>query len=115
VSRASPSSGLWPLVASRFVSVLIALAACAFSRQRVAITKGGLPVTMAAGLSDMGANIAFLLASRSGMLALVSVVSSLYPAPTVILGRIVFRERIPPLRVAGLLLALGGVVLISLK
>lgn len=115
ISRTAPASGLWPLVASRSVSAIVALLAMALTRKELRIRKGGLAVTLAAGAADMGANIAFLLASRSGMLALVSVVSSLYPAPTVILGRVVFRERIPPIRVAGLCLALAGVVLISLR
>jgi len=115
VSRTSASSGLWPLVASRSVSVLVALAACALTKKRIAIGKGGLGVTLAAGAADMGANIAFLLASRSGMLAIVSILSSLYPAPTVLLGRLVFKERIPVSRAIGLAIAIAGVVLISLK
>ena len=115
ISRTSPSSGLWPLIASRSASVLIVLCAMALSKQPLALAKGGRLATFAAGFADMGANICFLLASRAGMLSIVSIVSSLYPAPTVLLGRIVFKERIPPLRVAGLVLAIGGVVLISLK
>jgi drug/metabolite transporter (DMT)-like permease len=115
VSRSSPSSGLWPLVAARGTSVLIALSLVLIRREKIRIAKGSLPVTLLAGLADMGANIAFLLASRSGLLALASIVSSLYPAPTVILGRLVFKERIPPTRLAGFGLALVGVVLISLK
>jgi len=115
VSRSSPSSGLWPLVAARGTSVLIFLSLVFMKKEKICIAKGSLPVTLLAGLADMGANIAFLLASRSGLLALASIVSSLYPAPTVILGRIVFKEKIPPTRLAGFGLALAGVVLISLK
>jgi drug/metabolite transporter (DMT)-like permease len=62
----------------------------------------------------MGANILFLLASRSGLLSLVAMISSLFPAPTVILARIFMKESIPPARAAGLGLALGGIALISL-
>jgi uncharacterized membrane protein len=115
VSRSSPSSGLWPLVAARGTSVLIVLSLVLIKKERIGIAKGSLPVTLLAGLADMGANIAFLLASRTGLLALASIVSSLYPAPTVILGRIIFKEKIPPTRLAGFGLALAGVVLISLK
>jgi drug/metabolite transporter (DMT)-like permease len=62
----------------------------------------------------MGANILFLLATRTGLLSMVSVVSSLFPAPTVILARIFMKEHIPPLRIAGLGLAIAGVALIGL-
>jgi drug/metabolite transporter (DMT)-like permease len=63
----------------------------------------------------MGANIAFLLASRSGMLTIVAVIGSLYPGPTVLLAWLVLRERMSRLRVAGLVLALAGVALISAR
>jgi drug/metabolite transporter (DMT)-like permease len=62
----------------------------------------------------MGANILFLLASQSGLLSLVAIITSLFPAPTVILARIFLKQRIPPVRLAGFILALTGVGLISL-
>ncbi len=62
---------------------------------------------------DMGANIAFLLASRRGLLSTAAVVTSLYPGPTVLLALVVFRERLGLSRAAGLVLALVGVALIS--
>ena len=68
---------------------------------------------LATGALDMGANIAFLLAARSGMLSVSAAVAALYPGPTVLLARFVLRERLGPLRIAGLLLALVGVALIS--
>jgi drug/metabolite transporter (DMT)-like permease len=61
----------------------------------------------------MGANIAFLLASRTGMLSIAAAVAALYPGPTVLLARLVMHERITALRIAGLALALAGVALIS--
>jgi uncharacterized membrane protein len=61
----------------------------------------------------MGANIAFLLASRIGLLSITAVVTSLYPGPTVLLALLVFHERLTVPRVLGLTLALAGVALIS--
>ena len=61
----------------------------------------------------MGANIAFLLASRVGMLSISAAVAALYPGPTVILAWIILRERVTAPRVIGLALALAGVALIS--
>jgi len=61
----------------------------------------------------MGANIAFLLSTRTGLLSITAVVASLYPAPTVLLARLVLRERLTALRAIGLALAVAGVALIS--
>lgn len=66
-----------------------------------------------AGILDMAANVFFLLASRTGLLITSAVVSSLYPAPTVVLARIIDRERLGPRRIIGLLLALAGVSLMA--
>ncbi len=67
-----------------------------------------------AGLGDLGGNLFFVLASDEGELALVIVVTSLYPVVTAILARILLHERLSPLRLAGVALAIAGVVLISL-
>ena len=113
VSRTSPASGLWPLVASRATSLCVVAVAMAATRRPLRVERASRPSALGSGLADMGANIFFLFATRSGLLSLVSVVSSLYPAPTVILGRVFLKQRIPPARAVGLGLAVAGVALIS--
>jgi drug/metabolite transporter (DMT)-like permease len=113
VSRTSHASGLWPLVAARITTITVVLLFALLRRRSLLPARGGLPVIVLSGALDMGANIAFLLASRVGMLSVVSVVTSLYPGPTVILAWLVFRERMTAARVVGLALALTGVALIS--
>ncbi len=115
LSRTSPASGLWPVVFSRGSSLLFVLALAGIRREPVRIAKGSLVCTVCGGAADMGANIAFLLASRTGLLTLASIISSLYPVPTVLLGCIVFKEKIPLPRLIGLVLAVAGVALISLR
>ena len=63
----------------------------------------------------MTANVLFLLAAHAGMLSLVSVIASLYPAPHGAPGGGAVHQRVPPVRLAGLALALTGVALISLR
>ncbi|MDP3178825.1 MAG: EamA family transporter, partial [Spirochaetaceae bacterium] len=65
------------------------------------------------GFADMGANILFVLATRAGFLSTVSVITSLYPAPTVLMAWIVFKERMLASRIAGLAFALGGIALLA--
>ncbi|HUX38028.1 MAG TPA: DMT family transporter [Rectinemataceae bacterium] len=114
LSRTGHSSGIWPAFIARATSLALLAVAMAAMRRPLRLARGGRLPAVAAGLSDMGANIFFLLASRMGLLSIVSVVSSLFPAPTVVLARIFLKERIPPSRVAGLGLAIAGVALIGM-
>lgn len=114
ISRTSVQSGLWPLVAERFTVLTLVLMFALVTRRALRIEASNLLMIVLAGLLDVGANIAFLLASRSGMLTLVAVIDSLYPGPTVLLAWLLLREKMGVLRIAGLVLAIGGVALISM-
>jgi drug/metabolite transporter (DMT)-like permease len=115
LSRAGSGSGVWPLLAARVASISAFLLAMFATREPFRVDRRGLAPALVAGAADMGANILFLLASQSGMLSLVAIVTSLFPAPTVLLARVFLHQRIPPVRLAGLFLALAGVGLISLR
>jgi drug/metabolite transporter (DMT)-like permease len=66
------------------------------------------------GLLDNGANLAFAMAARGGgLLALNAVLGSLYPVTTVLLARLLLRERLSGVQAAGVLAALLGVSLIA--
>jgi drug/metabolite transporter (DMT)-like permease len=67
----------------------------------------------AVGILDVVANALFALASREGLLAIVSVLGSLYPIPTVVLAHVVLRERISATQRAGVLVALAGVAMVA--
>ena len=67
----------------------------------------------AVGLMDVTANALFALASREGLLAIVSVVGSLYPVPTIVLGHLVLGERISAVQRMGIAVALVGVALVA--
>jgi uncharacterized membrane protein len=62
----------------------------------------------------MVANICFVLALHRGMLSVVATLASLYPAGTVLLARIVLRERLGPVQGVGLGVATVAVGLMSL-
>jgi drug/metabolite transporter (DMT)-like permease len=113
VSRTSHLSGLWPRVAARVMTITVVALFALFTRRSLRPARGGLPVILLSGALDMGANIAFLLASRIGMLSVVAVVTSLYPGPTVLLAWVLLRERMTAARVVGIALAVTGVALIS--
>ena len=113
ISRPDAGAGLWPLVAARTASIAaIAILAAAIGRNPFAIERG-IGVVALAGVLDMTANVLFVLSTRFAMLGLATVITSLYPAPTVLLGILVFRERPGLARTAAFLCALAGVALIS--
>lgn len=114
LSLTDDDAGFWPLAAGRMVSIpLLAAGTVATGRSFAIGSRAGAATIAAAGLLDMTANALFLLASRQGLLALVGVLSSLYPASTVVLARFVLDERLLRVQVAGLALAIAGVVLIA--
>ena len=113
ISRTSHGSGLWPLVSARASTISIVVLFALFSGRSLRPARTGRAIILLSGVLDMGANIAFLLATRAGMLSTVAVVASLYPGPTVLLAWLVLRERLTSTRVLGLVLALAGVALIS--
>ena len=67
---------------------------------------------MGAGFLDMTANLAMVVAVHKGMLSTVAVLSSLYPASTVLLARYVLHERMVRSQVFGLAVALAAIAAI---
>lgn len=112
ISRPAESSGMWPLVAARSVSIAGVFVAALVSRRSLRVTRV-LPVVAVAGLLDMAANIFMVLAYRHGLVAIVVMITSIYPAQTVLLGRVIFGQRVGPIRLAGIVIAIIGVALMS--
>ncbi|WP_433426090.1 EamA family transporter [Microtetraspora malaysiensis] len=110
---APAGSGLWPLAGARIASISLVVLLALVSRRTLRPIPGALPVTIAAGVLDMAANILYLLAARGGMLSLVAVLVSLYPASTLLLARYVLDERLNRVQIAGVGFALSAVALIA--
>jgi len=113
IAQVSADSGLWALGGSKIASILLAILFHLVMRAPVRINRSSRLPAVAAGVLDMGANVLFLAAIRVGLLATSGVVSSLYPAPTVLLATIIDRQKLTGLRAAGLGFALAGVALMA--
>jgi len=73
-----------------------------------------MPLAALASVLDVGGNILFVFAAHQGMIALVAVLISLYPASTVLLAQLVLQERIRLIQYIGLGAAAIAVTLIAL-
>lgn len=115
LDQADSDSGMWPLVIARFASVPLLLGLVGLSGSRIVRDRGSLQLSVVAGVFDMGANALYLAAVRGGMLAIVSVVASLYPASTVALALVLDKERLTKWQTIGLVAAALALVLVSLS
>jgi drug/metabolite transporter (DMT)-like permease len=107
------SSTVMTLLLMRVVSVSVLITAALLIRIPLRIGSRDVPILVTVGCLDLGANAAFAIATGHGLLALVSVLSSLYPAVTAILAAVVHGERLGRVQLAGVTAAIAGVVLIA--
>jgi drug/metabolite transporter (DMT)-like permease len=113
LSHAGTDTGMWPLVGTKASSITLVAIAAIFSRAALKPPAGTLRPILVAGALDVTANVLYLVASRQGLLSLIAVLTSLYPASTVLLARLVLRERMSRAQIGGLVLVVTGVALIA--
>jgi drug/metabolite transporter (DMT)-like permease len=113
IHRAGNGSALWIAVCSRFASLLITLAFVFFCRQFRAVPRSIVGIAVVAGILDITGSVVFVRASQLGRLDSAVVLSSLYPAVTVVLARIFLHEHFSRARTVGMLAALIAVPIIA--
>jgi drug/metabolite transporter (DMT)-like permease len=115
IDRGARTSTVMTLVVMRAASVLLLLVTGALigGLRRLRVSRSDLPVLAVIGGFDVGANASFAYATHQGLLSLVAVLSSLYPAITAVLARLVHSEELGRLQLVGVFGALAGVVLIA--
>jgi drug/metabolite transporter (DMT)-like permease len=128
---------LWPLAWSRLASATLAAIVTWIGTRRIGTrrigTRGGakvgakldarpkllwpgwavLGLIAIAGIFDASGNTFYTMATRLGRLDIAAVLSSLYPASTILLAAVLLKERTTRSQAAGMALALVAVVLIS--
>jgi len=107
------ASEFWPVLSGRIGAVTAVVLVALVLRISPALTSTARVQAIAAGLLDVGATALLLVAIRDGLFATVAPVAALAPAFTVGHAWWYLRERPSPIQVAGLALALTGLVLIA--
>ena len=113
LARAGSGSGLWPAAAAEVAELAVAVTAAAVTGNlRLPRGRPGW-LSVFTGVTGAVGTVCYFYATHHGLLAVVAVLTSLYPASTIVLARIMLGERLTGLRLAGLLLAGGCVALIA--
>ena len=113
LARGSEESPLLTLVGMRTTSVSVLVVAALVARSLGGVRRADLAVLGLIGLLDGGANLTYAIATTAGLLSLVAVLASLYPAVTVVLARLVHHERMTRVQDVGVAAAVIGVVLVA--
>ncbi len=112
LAQTSAAAVMWPLAISRTVSVTMFLTIALAGGRPAGVPRAALAPALACGALDMVANALYMTAARQGQLGLVATLASLYPASTVLLARIVLKERLGRWQQAGVVAAVAAIVLI---
>jgi len=123
LERAGDDTGWWPLLGSRLLGAPALLVAQAVltrhrrRRDRPVVHPWQDPVaigwSVSAAVVILAANVVYLVAVRQGLLSVVAVIVSLYPASTVVLAVLIDRERLRAGQVLGLALAVVSLSLVA--
>jgi drug/metabolite transporter (DMT)-like permease len=113
IARGSQLNATMTMLGMRATSVAGFALAALVTRSLGGVRPRDLPLLVAVGLADGGANLTYGLASRGQLLAIVAVLGALYPVSTVLLARYVLHERMMPMQRVAVAAALVGVVLLA--
>jgi drug/metabolite transporter (DMT)-like permease len=127
LARSPADSGIAPIIVMRTTAAVLLGSAVLFiaiknrnkkfsdtDKRHAPMTSKIFLTIMAAGALDATANIFFTLASRSGALTVVGVLTALYPLGTILLARLVLKEHVATTQKIGIALTLGASLLLAL-
>lgn len=140
LDQAPTNAGIYPLVFNRVVnisimfSVVFTMALIRMAHKRGYLGRDGVPradlvvgdsgrtdvkngiiLALGCGVLDATGNALLLLGIQTGELSVMSVLTAMYPAGTIILAALVLREKITKLQLIGMVLALSAAALLALS
>ena len=113
LSFTSDGSNIWALLPARISGGVLIATVGLWLGKNLLIPRNAITPGIAAGSLTAIGNGFFIIATGLESLAVATVVAAMFPAATVLLARLVFRERLTARRLTGLALALVAVALVS--
>jgi drug/metabolite transporter (DMT)-like permease len=113
IHQARSGSAVWIAAVSRIGSLTATGIAVAVTRAPLKLDRPAAAMGMVAGFFDISASALFIFAGQHGRLDEAVVITSLYPATTVLLARIFLKEHFSRWKFVGLLAALAAVPMIA--
>jgi drug/metabolite transporter (DMT)-like permease len=105
-------AGMWPVVLSRVVSVLVIVLLVRATEVTWQLPRRASAIAMASGAVGSAAIVCFLLATRAELVSIATVLASLYPVVPVVLALFALRERVTVTQATGLVAAAAAVSLV---
>ncbi|WP_342304010.1 DMT family transporter [Methanolobus sp. ZRKC5] len=103
----------WPLVGARMATIPTFIIVAYFMKQTKVPDIRYLPIILLAGILDTGGNVFYVLAAKTGRLDISAILTSMYPAITVLLAWILLKEKLVYRQWAGIIFTMAAVVLIA--
>jgi drug/metabolite transporter (DMT)-like permease len=114
LNRAGSGSDLWPAVIAQVAGLaFVSLIGVVRGQFRLPARRASW-LAVLTGVIGAGSTLCFFVATHAGLLAVTAVITSLYPASTILLARLLLGERITRIRIVGLALAVPSVALIAI-
>ncbi len=114
VHEAAQQSTYWTMFASRIGGVLVMFVFMLARRKTWRVARDAGPLIILNGFLDIAGNGFYIFASQAGRLDVAAVLSSLYPAATVILAAILLKERVARSQAIGILLVLIAIIFLTI-
>ena len=124
IDAAPSDSGLGVIVVMRIVGISILLLGLVLlflsKKSKVVIEKevfaaSTIWLVLLAGFGDITGNVFFVIATREGALAVAAVLTALYPVGTIVLARIILKEKLAISQNFGILLAVAACGMLALS
>ena len=113
IKRTGSGDALWIAAVARVASFAVTGTITVVGRRFSPTYPAGFWIGLIAGCIDVSGTVFFVLASQTGRLDTAVVLSSLYPAVTVLLARLFLHERFTRWKTVGMLAALASIPMIA--
>lgn len=103
----------WPLVGARMATIPTFIIIAYFMKQTKIPGIKYLPIILLAGILDTGGNVFYVPAAKTGRLDIAAILTSLYPAITILLAWILMKEKLKNRQWIGVFAVMLAVILIA--